>query len=528
MTTHTNKAWLTRYQLGKYPLVAVKAGQLFAQLLSFHFVASIGQSLIIDRLSAEQGDLIGLVASLTLWLLLAAFALLMQKKVESKIALNLLADVRKKQARLEYSLIRKHSLIFWQQIERVHILNVAKFNSLFVPQMMLAALAPVIALCMAFSLNWFVGLILLMSLPVVPLFMVLLGKGAASVHRLHFVELERLGAMFLDRIKALSLIQIANIETREQTRLKAASERLNERTMSVVRIAFLSNTLLDFYATLATALVAVFIGFSLLGELSIGPEFSLYSGLLLLMVVPLTLSEMKRLGAMYHLKAQSTAAAEIIEPILAHKSSVRNNQSFTGFSCDHWSMSTPNLQGQHLAISTRDKIWLQGESGSGKTSMLEALAGFRQSSAGIEAKIAFLQQHNRLKQGSLRENLVLGHGIDDAKLWQVLTQVELNQWAREQGGLDTVFTENSQISGGQMQRLALARVLLSDADVVLLDEPTAHLTQRQHARLCRIIEQALSEHTLIWASHKSLDISFFNQIWRIDSTGKINTGVQHG
>lgn len=423
----------------------------------------------------------------------------------------------------QHALIRQQSSFYWQSVWLKHIPALADWRYDYQAQQMVAGVAPFLTLLVIFPVNSVIGASLLFTMPVVPLFMIIVGKGAASLQRKHFNALTRLGGMFVDRLAALPMLASFRAHDREQTRLHNASLNLNERTMKVVSVAFLSSSVLDFFSTIAVALIAVFIGFSLLGEFSLGPELALNTGVWLLLTAPLLFSELKALGQYYHQKAQAEVAREDLDTLFNLESAclkqVENtvllNSPITGFS-----VGDSLVTAESLHINSGDCIRLNGHSGSGKTLVLEALAGQRPSSHRFHPhreRIGFYTQSPVVLPGSVRDNLAMGQLLDDAMLVSALCSVELAAWldALPQG-LDTEMGEHPPLSGGQAQRLALARLLLSGADIWLLDEPTAHLTEEQHHALSALIKQLGAQKTLLWASHKPLPEAWFSQIWLVE------------
>ncbi len=487
------------------------------QLLIFWQLAKVAQYLIVDQLPLTSEQLIGLGMTLLALLIVERLRLWGSERLESRLFGELQATFFEKLSSGQHALIRQHSTYFWQQVWLSHLPVVAQFNVQYLVQQRFAMAVPIIVLVCTFAINWLVGLSLLISLPVVPLFMILVGKGAAKLHRRHFKALSRLGSIFVDRIKALELIKIFNIHDEQSAILASASDNLNERTMHVVGVAFLSASVLDFFSTLAVALVAVFVGFNLLGEFTLGGQLSLHTGLFLLLTAPLCFAELKQLGKLYHLRAEAIAVAETLSPIFTTPENpdrkIVDANTFTAIDWGNFSVATPAIQVASLYVEKGDWIWLQGDSGSGKTCFMESLMGQRQSSHAL-AHAALISQQAVILPASIRDNLCLGVKSDDDTLRSLLQKVELDDWlARQTDGLDTILDEQIPLSGGQKQRLALARVLLSNAQVVLLDEPTAHLTTEQHQRLSQMIKQALADRTVIWASHKPLDRTWFNRTW---------------
>ena len=533
--------------------VAVKCLSLFSLIIGFYYFSNIAQDWVVNKTPATRGDIVGLSICLALcWLFQGAFnALSSRGKV--KVLDKLEAHLKQVFVARQHALIRQHSVYYWQTLWLQHIQAFTDWALEYRVQQMIAVIVPLLALAVIFYVNPVIGLGLLLTLPVVPLFMIIVGKGAAALHRKHFVALERLGSLFTDRLAALPMLASFQAHQKQTDLLKQASENLNARTMKVVSVAFLSNSVLDFFATLAVALVAVFIGFSLLGELTIGPAITLQQGLWVLLTVPLLLSEMKKLGQVYHQKAQAEAAQDELYPLFSipiqdkthsdekvgsYFESMNKRPSESLLAASHFNVfemdaslysslsscesETPVLLcADSLNVSKGDKILLSGASGSGKTLLLEALGGQRPASHKFNEPVVWITQHPVVTPGSVRENLCLDDSYTDEALNEVLQAVELGPWlALLPYGLDTVMTDYPLLSGGEAQRLSLARALLREVNIWLLDEPTAHLPDSQHHRLAQLINRLGENKTLIWASHKALPANWFTHFWAIKD-GKV-------
>lgn len=500
------------------------------QLVLFWFLAAAAQTLIVDNQKVQMPTLITLAVIMLVVLALGRLRIAWSERLENQLYGQIQATFLACLSRGQFALIRQQSTYFWQQIWLSHIPVISQFNVRYLVQQRFVMAVPLIILCCVFPINWLVGLTLLVSLPIVPLFMILVGKGAAKLHRKHFKALSRMGSLFVDRVKSLELLRIFHAHPAQVEVLSTASDGLNIRTMRVVGVAFLSASVLDFFSTIAVALVAVFVGFNLLGEFTIGGQLNLHNGLFILLAAPLCFSELKKLGGLYHLRAEAIAVAEELTPIFltaTNKQSKANStvidaNTFEHLHWQHFALSTPQITADNIKLAKGDWVYLQGASGSGKTCFLEALMGQRSSSHAIQHAV-LIAQHAVVLPSSIRENLCLGHDYNDEQLLMVLAQVELMDWFEQQtAGLDTLLDEQIPLSGGQQQRLALARVLLSKAPLVLLDEPTAHLTDEQHQRISRIMRQVLVNKTVIWASHKDLPDEWFNQHWHMVE-GRLNT-----
>ncbi|WOI37849.1 ATP-binding cassette domain-containing protein [Alteromonas sp. CI.11.F.A3] len=508
-------------------ITLVKCVSLFSLIIAFYFFAHAMHEWVVDTHKASQFHIIGLSVALFISWLAQGLVNTLTLSCKSQLMQAMEQKLQLIFAEQQHALIRQHSLFYWQTLWVKHIRAIANWAFDYRVQQYVAVLVPLMALVVIFYVNPVIGMGLAIALPIVPLFMIIVGKGAASLHRKHFVALERLGGLFTDRLNALPLMASYRAHNTQMRLLNNASEQLNQRTMRVVGVAFLSSSVLDFFATLSVALVAVFIGFSLLGELNLGPDISLQQGLWVLLTVPLILSEMKKLGQVYHQKAEAEAASECLFSLFntlndnapAHKGEVKKrgvtNKPFSGFDAQDFHASNL-LSANHLKIAVGDHIRLNGVSGSGKTVLLEALAGHRQASHSFDGNCVWVSQTPVILPGSVRDNLLLDAHYCDSTLCEVLNSVELADWLSSlPDGLDTLMTEYPSLSGGEAQRLALARGLLRNPDIWLLDEPTAHIPDEQHHRLSQLIARVTQGKTVVWASHKLLPAHWFDTHWHV-------------
>ena len=523
-------------------LVVIKCLSLFSLIIGFYFFSHIAHSWVVNKAHGTHSHIIGLgLALLFAWLLQGVFN---HQSIGSKT--NILSKLEKALtavfANRQHALVRQQTVFYWQTVWQKQLHDVTDWAVEYSVQQAIAIIVPLLALAVIFVVNPVIGAGLLVTLPVVPLFMIIVGKGAAALHQKHFIALSRLGSMFTDRLAALPLLSTFQAHEKQTDLLKEASETLNSRTMKVVAVAFLSNSVLDFFATLSVALVAVFIGFTLLNEINVGPEMTLQQGLWILLVVPLLLSEMKRLGQIYHQKALAESAMEGLKPILTSSPSDTDTQNSpvsvkqtaspqgvnaNGFFADKFMVfdevadaeqgSMPILSGQNLVLKKGDRILLGGRSGSGKTLLLEALAGQRRATHRCEWSSVWLTQHPVILPSSVRDNLCLYDRYTDQQLIAMLDKVELSHWLKQLPcGLDTLMTEYPLLSGGEAQRLSIARALLRDRPLWLLDEPTAHLPDEQHHRIAQLIHRLTQDKTVIWASHKALSANWFSGFWYVE------------
>lgn len=520
----------SRYRNDLIKLLVVKLGYFIGQIACFWYFSHIMHDLVVGHEGVNDESYKTFIFCALVWVVLRHVSENQLSKLNAQVELNLQQRINVSLDAQQHTLARRYSSFFWQQVYLKHIPSIAQYVSQYTSQKYISVLFPICVILIIIPINWFVALILLITLPIVPIFMIFVGHGAAKLHRKHFISIERLGGLFVDRLKALTLLTSFDQHDIESKRLTKASDLVNRQTMRVVSLAFLSSTVLDFFATISMALVAVYIGFSLLGELTIGPDITFHYGLYLLLVTPLLFSELKTLGRYYHQKSEAEAAVEAIIPLLKtnpelpslyapiNKRWMKNISSFNDISWHDFAISVPSIKAKLLDLNIKDSVLLTGGSGAGKSVLLDALMGLRQATHQLSGQVVLISQTPTILPTTVRENLLMGQDISESQLWLMLEQVQLSDKIKSLPlGLDTSMGEKPVLSGGEAQRLNLARALLQPSDVILLDEPTAHLTKQQHNVLALLIHQLTQNKTRIWASHKPLPLTWFNRSWVIEN-----------
>ncbi|WP_338074034.1 thiol reductant ABC exporter subunit CydD [Halomonas alimentaria] len=409
-----------------------------------------------------------------------------------------------------------------QLVEQVEALDgyVARYR----PQRLLAIIQPLLVLAAVAWLDWLAALFLVLSAPLIPLFMALVGMGAERLNREQFEAVSRLSGHFIDRVRAVSTLQLFG-RTREATdEVHAAADDYRRRSLRTLRVAFLSSAVLEFFASVAIAVVAIYVGFGLLGYIGYGPspELTLYSGLLVLLLAPEFFQPLRVLSQHYHDRAAALGAADGLVALLdADVESLRGVSEKTDpaptgelvrleGACVDYPGRGRVLGPLDLTLVPGEVVAVTAPSGGGKSTLLQLLAGFlgpnegrRRTAPGLT--FAWMDQRPLLIQGSLADNLRLAAPeADDARLVAALQHAGLGELlARLPEGLATVVGERGAgLSGGQAQRLALARIFLSDAPLVLLDEPTASLDADTEARVIAALgELAEQGRCLVIATH---------------------------
>ncbi|OJA04668.1 thiol reductant ABC exporter subunit CydD [Halomonas sp. QHL1] len=403
-----------------------------------------------------------------------------------------------------------------------HIDALEGYFARFYPQLRITLCLPLLILAVAGWLDYLVALFLLLSAPLIPLFMALVGMGAERLNRDQFVAVSRLSAHFIDRVRGMTTLQLFGRTSAAQQDVWYATDGYRRLSMRTLRLAFLSSAVLEFFSSVAIAVVAMYVGFGLLGYIEYGPSTSLtlFSGLAVLLLAPEFFQPLRTLSQHYHDRAAALGAAESVVNILNQPILVSGQRYLTPLSarsaieltaaCVAYPSRGQVIGPIDLTVLSGEVVALSGTSGSGKSTLLALLAGFIAPSAGeyrrqAEGHFAWLDQQPCLLHGSLIDNLRLAApvatheemlaALQRAGFGPLLTQLP--------EGLDTLIGERGVgLSGGQAQRLALARVYLSNAPLVLLDEPTASLDQEtEQFVMAALLELAQEGRTLVIATH---------------------------
>ena len=402
----------------------------------------------------------------------------------------------------------------------------------YLPQLVLASVVPVAVLAFVLTVDPISAVILAVTVPILIVFMVLIGKGAQATTNKRWQALSLLSAHFLDVLRGLPTLRAYRRERAQHEALEAVGERYRAETMATLRIAFLSSFVLELCAMIGTAMVAATIGVQL-----VGGSLTLAAGLTVLLLAPELYGPLRQVGQQFHASADGVAASERIfaaldapVPVAAPAAPVAlpdpslEPVRLRAVSYEYAQRPGAVLRDVDLELAPRRITALVGPSGGGKSTIARLLLRLADPSSGAvrcgetdlrdvdldawRRQIAWVPQRPKLFTGTVADNIRLAapHADDRAVREAVDAAGATELVAGLPDGLDTLVGEGSRrLSAGQCQRIALARAFLSDAPLLVLDEPTSHLDEASAAAVGETIERlARGRTTLLIVHHESL------------------------
>jgi thiol reductant ABC exporter CydD subunit len=420
------------------------------------------------------------------------------------------------------------------------------YFSLYLPQLLLAVIVPVVVLTVVVSQDWISALIIAGTLPLIPLFMALVGATTRDRIDRQLRTLERLAGHFLDVVAGLPTLKVFGRAKAQAAAVREISERYRVAAMATLRVTFLSSLILELVATISVALVAVAIGLRLMSG-----SLDLRSALFVLVLAPEAYLPLRQLGANYHASAEGMAAAEQVFAVLEKPLPYRGTRvdvpdpAVAGITVDRLTVAYPGrdrpaLDGVSLTVEPGEVLAIAGPSGCGKSTLLGVLLGLVEADAGSirvggvdladldvaawRARLAWVPQRLHMFAASVAENVRLG--CPDASGDQVRDAITAAGLAevvdRLPEGVDTILGDHGAgLSAGERQRIALARAFLRDAPLLLLDEPTANLDGHTERGVLDAVRQLAHGRTVVLAAHRPALLALADRVARLVEVGVV-------
>jgi len=410
----------------------------------------------------------------------------------------------------------------------------------YLPQVFLAVIVPVTVVLVVAGEDWISAVIIALTVPLIPVFMILVGASTRHRTELQFRTLQRLAGHFLDVVAGLPTLKVFGRAKAQAAAIRDSTDRYRETTMATLRVAFLSSLILELLATISVALVAVAVGLRLLGG-----HLEFETALFVLVLAPEAYLPLRLLGTNYHASAEGMKASESVFEVLERPLPARGTRSelvnhrleavcVDSLSVTYPGRRLPALQEVSLTVRKGEVLALAGPSGCGKSTLLSVLLGLVEPTSGSvrigeadlddidpdswRSQLAWVPQRPHLFAMSIADNVRLGRpGATDEQMSRAISDAGLEDVVKHlPDGLATQLGEHgSGLSAGQRQRVALARAFVRDAPLLLLDEPTANLDGKTEEEVLEAVRRLMQGRTVVMVAHRPALLAVADRVVRL-------------
>jgi ATP-binding cassette subfamily C protein CydD len=424
---------------------------------------------------------------------------------------------------------------------------IGQYYSEYIPQFFAAFIIPLLICLGVAYVDKISALIMVITYPLIPLFMILIGFKSKAANERQWKKLNLLSSHFIDMLQGLSTLKLFGISKRQEDKIYEISENHRKATMEVLRVSFLSALVLELFSTISTALVAVNLGLRLVYD-----KISFFSAFFILVITPDFYLPVRQLGLKFHASLNGVVAIEKIEEFekkLANDSSLSNIEmkenkfEIEVKDLEFFYDDKKVLKNLNFKIAAGEKVALIGESGSGKSTLINILSGFlkvQDSMVFINGKdinqienyfdnIALVPQFPHIFNKSIKENICVGYkDLDENELLNIYKYSKINEFFEAaEGGVETVIGEGEilTISGGESQRIAIARAMVKNSNFIIFDEPSSALDSEKEELILEAIQKYFKANTVLIAAHRLNTIKMVDKIIMLNEGRIIEMGT---
>lgn len=504
-----------------------------------YIIAYLADKLLFDELNHSAAT--PFLALLFFFFVVKAVLNYINRLKLEEISLNLQSKLRYKLLQalaLDFKSIQRKPKGQWLAIITKGVDKLDVYLTSFIPQFGLLITIPLVLVIFTFINDWISGLIFLFTAPLIPFFMILIGKIADKENKKQWQVFQKLAVYMADLLPGLLVVKAYNQTQRQLKQVEENGEKFSEATLKVLKIAFISAFMLEFIATISIAIIAVNIGLRLLyGQVSFLPAF------FCLLVAPQFYQPFRQFGSAFHEAMNGiVASSEIYKLIQAAPNNKQKNivlemEKAPQIIFENVDFSYKNdenvLKNLNFTIKAGSQVVLTGANGAGKSTIFKLLLKLLDVKSGkilIDGKnlydideqswlnnIGWVAQEPYVFKSSLRENITLGRACSKTQLERVTQLVNLTEFIKKQEhGYDSIVGGAINLSSGQKRRLGLARALLCNPKVLLLDEPMENLDSKNEELIKSVLEKLKGKVTVIIIAHRRQTIEAADKIIILD------------
>ncbi|QJC30605.1 ATP-binding cassette domain-containing protein [Enterobacteriaceae endosymbiont of Neohaemonia nigricornis] len=439
-----------------------------------------------------------------------------------------------------------NTTIIIEQIE-----SIQEYYNKYVPQLFISIIAPFIIIAIIFYINWISSIIIIIISIIIVLFINIIGHKVIDKNKQNFQILSYLSGLFLNRLKCIEIIRLFNFADIEIQKISKYIEKFRIKNMEILKIAFLTSAILEFFHSIAIAFIAMYFSFTYLHIINISlykQNINIFHSFFILILVTEYFQYFNNLGILYHIKAKAVGAAELIIKLIDNNNVISHHKNILLFNQNNLLIYAKDLVVKDnignkiigplsFKIYIGQRIIITGPNGCGKSTLLNVILGFIPYEGILKINninlkdlninhwhhaISWVKQNPSLPAKTIKDNLFFHHNLNCIKINKIIKIIGIKDFADKlPNGLDTIINvQNTRLSIGQIQRIAIARALIKNSMLLLLDEPISNIDIISQTYIINALCNT-SINTSIIITHNINKIKNANIIWFMNNKGKI-------